>query len=217
MARLGSTNQAPSRPQQSHPSPAHDLLRVQDQMWLVHSLSAQTDLKPDDLRRQLIEYLEDPSHLVRALEEKNKRTESVFERDVLKGLVRAGYRVTPQWRVGAYRIDLVIEANEKRMAVECDGDRYHPLDNLGQDMERQAVLERMGWVLSRIRGSEFFRDADRAMAPVFAKLESLDIVPVGESANYVPCPPNELTDRVIRRAEELRVSWLPSDPYQTAS
>jgi REase_MTES_1575 len=117
----------------------------------------------------------------------------------------------------AYRIDLVVEANDKRMAVECDGDRYHPLDKLGEDMERQAILERMGWVFSRIRGSEFFRDADRAMEPVFAKLESLEIVPLGEPAKDTPRPSHELTDRVIRRAQEVRVSWLPGDwDFQTS-
>ena len=42
--------------------------RARDQMWLVHSLNAQTDLKADDLRRQLIEHVEDPSHLMRVLE-----------------------------------------------------------------------------------------------------------------------------------------------------
>src|SRR5208337_2362804 len=109
--------------------------RARDQMWLVHSLNAQTDLKPDDIRRQLIEHAEDPSRLMRVLEEKNKRTESVFEREVLKRLVQAGYRVIPQWRVGAYRIDLVVEGSDKRIAVECDGDRYHPLDKLPDDME----------------------------------------------------------------------------------
>jgi very-short-patch-repair endonuclease len=153
---------------------------------------------------------------MRILEEKSKRTGSVFEREVLKRLVRAGYRVTPQWRVGAYRIDLVVEANHKRMAVECDGDRYHPFDKLGEDMERQAILERMGWVFFRIRGSEFFRDADRAMEPVFAKLESLEIVPLGEPAKDMPPPSHELSDRVIRRAQELRVSWLCEDSHQAA-
>jgi hypothetical protein len=91
--------------------------------------------------------------------------------------------------------------------VECDGDRYHPLEKLGEDMERQSILERMGWVFSRVRGSEFFRDADRALAPVFAKLESLEILPLGEDKRDEPRPLNELADRVIRRAEELRVSW----------
>lgn len=74
-------------------------------------------------------------------------------------------------------------------------------------MERQSILERMGWVFSRVRGSEFFRDADRALAPVFAKLESLDILPLGEHKRDEHRPSNELADRVIRRAEDLRVSW----------
>jgi very-short-patch-repair endonuclease len=145
---------------------------------VIHSLNPQTDLKADDLRRQLIEHVEDPSHLMRILEEKSKRAESTFERDVLKRLLFAGYKVTPKWKVGSYRIDLVVEGKNKRLAVECDGDRYHPLDKLGEDMERQAILERMGWIFTRIRGSEFFRDADHALAPVFAKLDSLEIAPL---------------------------------------
>ena len=184
--------------------------RARDQMWLVYSLNAQTDLKADDLRRQLIEHVEDPAHLMRVLEEKSKRAESAFEREVLKRLVLAGYRVTPQWRVGAYRIDLVVEANDKRLAVECDGDRYHPLEKLGEDMERQAILERMGWTFSRIRGSEFFRDADRALAPVFNKLKSLEILPLGEVKQNEPSSSNELTAQVIRRADELRAGWCAS-------
>jgi hypothetical protein len=44
-----------------------------------------------------LKHVEDPSHLMRVLEEKSKRTESIFEREVLKRLVLAGYRVTAQW------------------------------------------------------------------------------------------------------------------------
>ena len=111
-----------------------------------------------------------------------------------------------------------MEANDKRLAVvECDGDRYHPLDKLGEDMERQAILKRMGWIFSRIRGNEFFRDANHALAPVFTKLESLEIVPVGQDKQDQPCPPNELTDRVIRHAEELRVAWASPSPDLAAT
>jgi len=69
--------------------------RARDQMWIVHSLSPHSDLKADDLRRQLIEHAEDPARLMRALEEKDKRTQSNFEREVMKRLATAGYRVTP--------------------------------------------------------------------------------------------------------------------------
>ena len=84
---------------------------------------------------------------------------------------------------------------------------YH--DKLGEDMERQAILERLGWVFVRIRGSVFFRDPNRAMKPVFEKLQTLEIVPSPEPP--VPAPNNvpsaELTDRITRRAEQIRNEW----------
>src|SRR5438874_2160655 len=44
--------------------------RARDQMWVVHSLNAHNDLKAEDLRRLLIEHAQDPSRLMRALDEK---------------------------------------------------------------------------------------------------------------------------------------------------
>ena len=183
--------------------------RARDQMWVVHSLSPQNDLKPDDLRRQLIEHAQDPSRLMHALEEKEKRTQSPFEREVMKRLVAAGYRVAPHWRVGAFRIDLVVEGDGRRLAIECDGDRYYPLEKLPQDMDRQAVLERMGWIFARVRGTEFFRNPERAMKPVYDKLQHLEISPnsASPSTSKKAQPLADLIDRVITRAEELRRAW----------
>ena len=181
--------------------------RARDQMWVVHSLSPQNDLKADDLRRQLIEHAQDPSRLMRALEEKEKRGQSPFEREVMKRLLSAGYRVTPHWRIGAFRIDLVVEGDGNRLAIECDGDRYHPLERILEDIERQSVLERMGWIFSRIRGTEFLRNPERAMKPVFDKLESLEISPNGPETSPKSQASAKLIERVIRRAEELRRLW----------
>ena len=187
--------------------------RARDQMWIVHSLNPQNDLKADDLRRQLIEHAEDPARLMRALEEKEKRTQSNFEREVTKRLAAAGFRVTPHWRIGTFRIDLVVEGGGKRLAIECDGDRYYPLEKLPEDMERQSVLERMGWFFTRIRSSEFLRNPARAMKPVFEKLELLEIPPTSSSPVADPAEPvsQDVIDRVIRRAEELRRSWSKTD------
>jgi very-short-patch-repair endonuclease len=183
--------------------------RARDQMWIVHSLSPQNDLKADDLRRQLIEHAEDPARLMRALEEKEKRSQSGFEREVMKRLAASGYRVTPHWRIGTFRIDLVVEGDGKRLAVECDGDRYYPLEKLPEDMDRQSVLERMGWIFTRIRSSEFFRSPARAMKPVFEKLQMLEISPGNNSVQAESAAPAslEVVHRVIGRAEELRRSW----------
>jgi len=191
--------------------------RARDQMWVVHSLSPQNDLKADDLRRQLIEHAQDPSHLMRALEEKENRAQSPFEREVMKRLLAAGYRVQPQWRVGAFRIDLVVEGDRRRVAIECDGDRYHPLEKIPEDMERQSVLERMGWIFTRIRSTEFLRNPDRAMKQVLERLESLEIFPLNARRDSTKALPstNDLTERIIRRAEELRRAWAGPEPTQS--
>jgi very-short-patch-repair endonuclease len=183
--------------------------RARDQMWIVHSLSPHNDLKADDLRRQLIEHAEDPARLMRALEEKEKRLQSNFEREVMKRLQTAGYRVTPHWRIGTFRIDLVVEGDGKRLAIECDGDRHYPLEKLTADMDRQSVLERMGWIFTRIRSTEFLRNPVRAMKHVFERLQTLEIPPIGEATDSEGVRPttNDVIDRVIRRAEELRRNW----------
>jgi very-short-patch-repair endonuclease len=132
----------------------------------------------------------------------------------MKRLSAAGYRVAPQWRVGAFRIDLVVEGDGRRLAIECDGDRYHPLEKLPEDMDRQSVLERMGWIFTRIRATEFLRNPDRAMKPVFEKLQLLEIAPNG-GASDAPAKKQlsaDLVERVIRRAEELRSKWSVTAP-----
>jgi hypothetical protein len=43
-----------------------------------------------------------------------------------KAIVKMGYRTTPQVKAAPYRIDLVVDgANDRRLAVEPDGDKYH--------------------------------------------------------------------------------------------
>jgi very-short-patch-repair endonuclease len=135
---------------------------------------------------------------------------------VLRRLVGDGYRVTPQVKVGAYRIDMVVDGDDKRLVVECDGDRYHTIEQLPFDMERQAILERLGWTFVRVRGSAFFRDPDAALAPVFARLQELEISQLGVSpveASMLPATADDeansdsLLNRVKRRAAELRREW----------
>ncbi|MFZ0658990.1 MAG: AAA domain-containing protein, partial [Candidatus Binataceae bacterium] len=92
--------------------------RARDQLWVVHSLDPSAHLKPRDLRRRLIEHARDPQVLLRAMEVQGKRTDSIFEKQVLQRLLAARYRVETQWPVGAYRIDLVVEGRDRRLAVE---------------------------------------------------------------------------------------------------
>jgi very-short-patch-repair endonuclease len=185
--------------------------RARNQLWLVHSLDPDAHLKAGDLRRRLIEHARDPQALMRAIEVQGRRTESVFEKLVLDRLHTAGYRVHRQWPVGSYRIDLIVEGETRRLAVECDGERWHTPEQLHHDLERQAVLERLGWVFVRIRGSVFFRDADSAMAPVFAKLSHLAIEPRATTPLREGGSTDETVDRIRRRAEAIRREWMQEE------
>ncbi len=191
--------------------------RARDQLWVVHSLDPELDLKPGDIRRKLILHARDQHLQSSAVVAQEQRTESEFEKRVFQRLVRAGYRVTTQWPVGAYRLDMVVEGAHKRLAVECDGDRWHPLEKLDEDMARQAILERLGWRFVRIRGSQFFRNPDQAMRPVFARLEELEIPPTGMvNEQQDNLDGKELKERIIRQADELRIQWQTPAPATKA-
>ncbi len=102
---------------------------------------------------------------------------------------------------------MVVSGGGKRVGIECDGEQWHGPDKLQEDMERQAILERLGWKFIRIRGSVFFRDPDRAMATVFQRLEELGILPERVSS-MVPSTENlEVIERVRCRAQELQGEW----------
>jgi very-short-patch-repair endonuclease len=99
---------------------------------------------------------------------------------VLKLLVGRGYRPVPQFRIGGYRIDFVLNAPDgRRLAIECDGDAYHGPEQWESDMRRQSVLERVGnCVFVRIRGSVFAREPEVAMRPVWQRITELEIATV---------------------------------------
>lgn len=65
--------------------------RAKDQMWVVHSLNPEIDLKPDDIRLRLIKYAMNPS--IDKSEEKLKVAESDFEEKVMQILLSKGYKV----------------------------------------------------------------------------------------------------------------------------
>lgn len=180
--------------------------RARNQMWVVYSLNHETDLQPGDYRRRLIEHTIDPEAWERELRKRMEQTESVFEERVLKCLMGANYNVQPQFKVGAYRIDLVVTGNGRRLAVECDGERFHGPEKLQEDMARQAILERLGWKFVRIRGSLFFRDEARAMASVFRRLNDLNIAPELKTETAEPTE-DQVSEEVKRRAQELRTTW----------
>lgn len=172
--------------------------RARDQTWLFHSVQLH-DLSREDFRWRLLNFFHSPGlgamgqiyEELDRLEREAKRSprrigehpdpyESWFEVDVTLELLRRKYRVCPQYDVAGYRIDLVVEGLETRLAVECDGDAWHGPEKYEQDMARQRQLGRAGWTFARIPESEFYANRDRAMQQVIEECERLDIRPVDQ-------------------------------------
>lgn len=190
--------------------------RARNQMWLVHSLEPARDLQEGDLRRRLIEHVRDPNGMRRVLEASLIRAESPFEKEVMTRLIQRGFRVTPQVEVGRYRIDMVISDDTNQVALECDGDRFHPPEQIPADLARQAVLERAGWRFIRLRGTRFYRDPDGSIEWVFEEVKRLGVCPVGTTDNGTAAPVVVSTVRedVARRAWAImrERGWVQADP-----
>lgn len=154
--------------------------RARNQMWVVTSVDP--DMLPTgDFRAALIRHCSAYSAEAPQQEQIFAACESEFEKRVVNELLGRGYKaVEVQKVVGRYRLDIVVSGPERRLAIECDGDRWHGPDVWYQDRARQEVLERAGWTFERIRGSAYFRDPSAAMASVWSHLDSLGI-PTGDA------------------------------------
>jgi very-short-patch-repair endonuclease len=150
-------------------------------MYLVRSVTIENLSAADKLRRSLISHFAAPfSQDEAAVENLRTLCESPFETEVYDLLVDRGYRVTPQVKVGHYRIDMVVEGNnDARLAIECDGDKYHGADKWSDDMRRQRDLERAGWSFWRCFASTFLRRRTDIVSDLMKTLAEHGIEPVG--------------------------------------
>lgn len=155
--------------------------RARDRMYLVRSVELEHLSEADRLRRSLIAHFATPfAQDELRVEDLRTLCESPFERDMYDELTQRGYWITPQVRVGQYRIDMVVEGhNDARLAVECDGDKYHGADKWADDMQRQRVLERAGWVFWRCFAGAFIRRRKDMMDDLVKTLAERGIEPIG--------------------------------------
>ncbi len=156
--------------------------RARDRMYLVRSVGMEHLSAADRYRRSLIGHFAAPftQDEVR-VEDLRKLCESPFEREVYDELTQRGYRVTPQVNVGPYRIDMVVEGhNDARLAVECDGDKYHGPDKWADDMQRERNLRRAGWgAFWRCFASAFIRRRKEMLEDLLKTLAERGIEPIG--------------------------------------
>jgi very-short-patch-repair endonuclease len=135
------------------------------------------------------------------------RAQSEFEVEVMRALQTQGLTVLPQYPSCGFYIDLVVEKDDSRLAVECDGEIYH-LDELGQlraeDIARQEILERAGWQVLRIPYRAWRQQPSLQIARVTSALR-----PIGEAAETLTGSGER--NPAVGNARSIRV-----DSYETA-
>ena len=79
----------------------------------------------------------------------------------------------------------VIEGDQdRRLAVELDGDKYHPAEKWMEDWSRQRTMERVGWKFWRCWGSSYTLDPDACMNDLLATLKAMQIHPSDSKARW---------------------------------
>lgn len=188
--------------------------RAKDQLWVINSLDEENSLQAGDLRRGLLSYAKNPQAYQQTMIQIEQQSESPFEEEVAKALVSKGFHIVQQWEVGAYRIDMVAVYKNRKIAIECDGERYHSgEDKILEDMQRQTILERLGWKFIRIRGSEYFADPENTINRVADLLFTYGIQ---YEDNFTATSANRDTDllqRVKQRAVEIVGNIDPTTGY----
>lgn len=158
--------------------------RGRDQVFLYHSIPVQEFRNQNDWRYKILNWYYDPKTEELEAGRKALKKEfdsgraSQFSLDVGNILIDRGYQILPEYPVIGYRIDLVVQGENARLAVECDGDQYHTLENWEEDQIRERQLRRAGWEFWRVSGSAFYRHKDKALDSLWEKLNELGITPI---------------------------------------
>ena len=202
-------------------------------------------LKPDhiDLSRtksvgvadfkHFLEYAErGPGALAGAAAPLDRDPESPFEDAVRKALEERGWTVHPQVGVAGFRVDFGIvhpDAPGRYVAgIECDGASYHRSATArDRDLLRERVLRGLGWRIHRVWSTDWWVDAETAIASLTAAVEA-DLKSDREEAEAAaaraetrPAPAFEIVDPEVNKIEpqpaaDVRPDGTPSPEVEGA-
>jgi very-short-patch-repair endonuclease len=146
--------------------------RARNQMWVFHSIDLK-DLNPNCARYALLKYSENYSEYKHELN-LNYVFKYQLQREIYGRIKEMGYKIIPQMKIGVYNIDFIIEGENNKAALICEGDRDKNVD-ITNALMQQINLERIGWNFIRIKASEYYLDKEEALKKVCEKLTELGV------------------------------------------
>ena len=135
--------------------------------------------------------------------------DSDFEVAVADMLSQEGFECVPQVGVAGFFIDLAVKdpGNPGRflMGIECDGATYHSAKSVrDRDRLRQSILERLGWNISRIWSTDWFKNPQAEIQPIIRELNKLKTIrPIEEEIESEIQEIAEIIERVDQEEDKV--------------
>lgn len=137
--------------------------RGRDQVFIMHSFNPDTDLKEEDIRKELFAYCRSCGK-EQTLEKKQFEEELVpFEQEMKTLLEGRGFKVRSHSPSGACLTGLVIEGEQREVRLVCESEKYQEGTALEEEINRLAVLERIGWEMVYVSASRFYQNPEVAL------------------------------------------------------
>ena len=183
--------------------------RAKEQIYLFHSVQLDDLSNTNDLRYKLLDHFKNYNSyqpifntpIERRMGTQPEPFDSWFEVDVYNDIVRKQLSIIPQYEVakGRYKIDMVaLLPDGTKIAIECDGDKWHGPEQHQNDIMRQKVLERCGWQFFRVRGYEYYTNREKALEPLW------NMIPVFEEKEIESLSDYGYQESNIQQEKEVR-------------
>lgn len=96
--------------------------------------------------------------------------EALLVRAIAKEIGRSGLQCSPatQAKIGPYRVDILLEVDDRRLVVECDGAAYHAAtkEQVERDKRRDRFFAARNISVMRFTGAEINRSPRACAAEV---------------------------------------------------
>ena len=125
------------------------LTRAKSILWIVGDKKKCVNSNITYLRN-FVEYVEEEKY--KDIDLPYGDFQSPWEKKFFEALVGEGFDPKAQYRSGPYFIDMVLFNDDKKIAIEVDGEQWHT-DMTGERLERDIIRDRnlinMGWDVNR--------------------------------------------------------------------
>ncbi|MDN6553355.1 MAG: AAA domain-containing protein, partial [Corynebacterium flavescens] len=187
--------------------------RAKEQVWVFHSVQAAELNNHEDMRFRLLDYARNTLAAADAAAQKATETialpsegsltepfDTTFEQDIYRELSQRHFRILPHYNAMGHVIDLVVEGDKARLAIECDGDSWSTREAFNAQMQAQRELERCGWHFYRIWEEDYRADPTASLERLLSAINAQNIAP--QPATTVQTATTAQTPTTTRAATE---------------